>query len=79
MTTINQTTLAGALMPLPKYQEQAQMSSVLLSIDNNINKHYQKKEKLEEIFRTLLHQLMTGEVRVNDSDFDISFNGKLLY
>jgi type I restriction enzyme S subunit len=64
MTTINQATLAGALMPVPSYDEQSEIANMLLSIDAKIQLHRQKQEKLEELFRTLLHQLMTGQIRV---------------
>jgi type I restriction enzyme, S subunit len=29
-----------------------------------------KKKSLESLFRTLLHQLMTAQIRVNDLDLD---------
>jgi type I restriction enzyme S subunit len=70
MTTINQATLAGALMPVPPYDEQSQITNVLLSLDAKTRLHRQQQEKLEELFRTLLHQLMKGQVRVNDLDID---------
>jgi type I restriction enzyme S subunit len=68
MTTINQATLAGALMPVPSYEEQGEIANILLTTDAKIQAHRLKQKKLEELFRTLLHQLMTGQTRVNDID-----------
>jgi len=68
MTTINQASLAGALMPVPSYEEQKEIANIFLRIDTKITFHRNKQEKLEELFRTLLHQLMTGQTRVNEID-----------
>jgi type I restriction enzyme S subunit len=68
MTTINQAGLAGALMPLPSYDEQSDIANVLLSIDTKIQLHRQKQKEVQELFRALLHQLMTGKTRVNEID-----------
>ena len=41
-------------------------------MDAKIQHHRQKKSKLEDLFRTLLHQLMTAQIRVNDLDLQES-------
>lgn len=56
------------IIPKPKYDEQAQIAEILNTCDKKVLQHAIKKEKLEELFRTLLHQLMTGQTRVNDVD-----------
>jgi type I restriction enzyme S subunit len=56
-------------IPLPPTRiEQQEIADVLDAIDQKIDLHKQKKAALEELFRTLLHKLMTGEVRVSDLD-----------
>ncbi len=56
-------------IPLPPTRiEQQEIADVLDAIDQKIDLHKQKKEALEELFRTLLHKLMTGEVQVSDLD-----------
>lgn len=54
------------LIPLPKLEEQEKISFSLATLTKKENFHTQKKQLLEELFRTLLHQLMTGEVRTTD-------------
>lgn len=48
--------------------EQHQISSILDAIDRKIDLHRRKRAVLEELFKSLLHKLMTGEVRVSDLD-----------
>ena len=39
-----------------------------VAIDQKIDLHKRKRAILEELFKTLLHKLMTGEIRVADLD-----------
>lgn len=48
--------------------EQAAIAAILDAIDRKIALHRQKRAVLEELFQSLLHKLMTGEVRVTDLD-----------
>lgn len=48
----------------PEYEEAKEVGNALALIDNKIEIIEQKKQMLEELFRTLLHQLMTGQIRV---------------
>jgi len=54
------------LLPLPPLPEQHKIADFLSTIDKKIEHHTTKKQKLEELFRTLLHELMTAKVRVNE-------------
>ena len=49
-------------------EEQREISAILDAIDAKIDLHKRKKLVLEELFRALLHKLMTGEIRVADLD-----------
>lgn len=49
-------------------QEQAEIAACLDSLDRKIALHKQKRTVLEELFQSLLHKLMTGEIRVADLD-----------
>lgn len=51
---------------VPPKDEQVEIATILSTLDKKIDILNLKKEKLEELFRTLLHQLMTGQVRVKD-------------
>jgi type I restriction enzyme S subunit len=63
---INSGTIRKVLVPIPKIDEQEEIASKLNLIEQKINLHKQKQFFLQELFRTLLHQLMTGEVRTAD-------------
>ncbi|WP_044890956.1 restriction endonuclease subunit S [Myxococcus hansupus] len=53
------------LVPTPSLQEQHDISIVLNAIDDKINLHRRKSTMLEELFSSLLHKLMTGEIRAS--------------
>lgn len=55
-------------IPLPSPDEQCEIVAILDAIDRKIDLHRRKKQVLEELFKALLHQLMTGEIRVTDLD-----------
>ena len=42
------------------------MVNILDAIDGKIDLHRRKRAVLEELFKALLHKLMTGEVRVGE-------------
>lgn len=53
---------------VPKKEEQIEIGRIIMTIDNKIELANAKKVTLEELFRTLLNQLMTGQIRVNEID-----------
>jgi len=53
---------------LPALAEQREIVAVLDAVDRKIDLHRRKKAVLEELFKALLHKLMTGEIRVADLD-----------
>ena len=50
------------------HTEQHEIVEILDAIDRKIDLHKRKKTVLEELFKSLLHKLMTGEIRVTDLD-----------
>lgn len=61
--------LRGLLIPLPPtLDEQNEIAAVLDAIDRKIELHRRKRALLEHLLKTLLHKLITGEVRVADLD-----------
>lgn len=48
--------------------EQREIVEILDAIDQKIDLHMRKQALLEELFKALLHKLMTGEIRVSDLD-----------
>jgi type I restriction enzyme S subunit len=49
-------------------QYQHEIVAILDAIDRKIDLHKRKRAVLEELFKSLLHKLMTGEIRVADLD-----------
>ncbi len=54
--------------PPPQATEAEEIVAILEAIDRKIDLHRRKRAVLDDLFRTLLHKLMTGEVRVADLD-----------
>ena len=49
---------------LPPLKEQEKISEILLSVDIEIKEYENKKQKLEELKKGLMQQLLTGKIRV---------------
>lgn len=54
------------LVPIPGLDEQREVVESLREIDLKIDLHRRKKVVLEQLFRTLLHDLMTGRIRADE-------------
>ena len=52
------------LLPLPEKQEQDKIASILLESDKKREEYENKKQKLEELKKGLMQQLLTGMIRV---------------
>ena len=46
--------------------EQREIVAILDTIDRKIDLHRRKRAVLDELFKSLLHKLMTGEIRVGE-------------
>jgi type I restriction enzyme, S subunit len=68
---INSGTIRNVIVPVPKIDEQEEIASHLNFVEMKIALHTNKQLLLEELFRTLLHQLMTAQIRVDEIEFDI--------
>jgi type I restriction enzyme S subunit len=58
-------------LPLPEMAEQREIVAILDAIDRKIDLHRKKRAVLEELFKALLHKLMTGEIRVDELDLSV--------
>ena len=56
----------------PSVSEQQKIADILISIDEKIELHTSKRTILRDLFKTMLNKLMSGEIRVKDSDIDTS-------
>lgn len=69
--------LKSYCVPFPKgaekdRSEQDEVVRILMAIEEKIRIHSRKAETMQELFKTLLHKVMTGEIRVADLDIDVS-------
>lgn len=72
---INTKTIDAVLVPVPPSaarNEQDEIVAVLKTIDRKISIHERKRATLQELFKTLLHKLMTGQIRIDKLDIDTS-------
>jgi type I restriction enzyme S subunit len=53
-------------IPLPDYYEQLEIANQLNLIESKLSIINGEKQQLQDLFRTLLHQLMTAQIRVDD-------------
>jgi type I restriction enzyme S subunit len=66
---LNKKNLEPLVIPVPPtIDEQREIVAVLEAIDRKIGLHRRKRTVLDELFKSLLHKLMTGEIRVGDLD-----------
>ncbi|MBC8264382.1 MAG: restriction endonuclease subunit S [Anaerolineales bacterium] len=61
---VNIPVLSSLLLPLPPLCEQHEISHSLSALDRKIETEEQRKAALQELFKSMLHQLMTGQVRL---------------
>jgi type I restriction enzyme S subunit len=59
-------------IPNPLLDEQNEIAAILQTIDRKISVHERKRAALSDLFQTLLHQLMTAQIRVDKLDIDTS-------
>jgi|JFJP01.1.fsa_nt_gi Restriction endonuclease S subunits len=56
---------------LPDIKEQMELAFLLDEINTKIDRLVSKKKVINELFRTLLHQLMTAQIRVDDLNLSV--------
>ena len=63
---INSGTLKTMLVPVASIDEQEEIATAFSSIDTKLSSARTKQLALQELFRTLLHELMTAKIRVHN-------------
>jgi len=63
----------SATIPIwfPHWKEQEEIITILDALDRKIDLHQRKRGVLQELFKSLLHKLMTGEIAVSDLDLSV--------
>lgn len=67
-SSINQGDVKSIITPLPPLSDEEEIVRTSESVDTKILVEENRKRTLEIFFKTLLHNLMTGKVRVKDLD-----------
>jgi len=57
--------IENLIIPIPPLLEQHKIASILSTIDQKIESEENKKKALDELFKSMLHNLMTAKIRVN--------------
>jgi type I restriction enzyme S subunit len=66
--TLNRNCIHSAIVAIPPQPEQVQIARMLSTVDNKIQSEEKHKEALQTLFKTMLHNLMTGKVRVKEPE-----------
>jgi type I restriction enzyme S subunit len=66
--TLMSSELAQFLIPLPDRKTQEEIATAIETVERKHEIHRRKQAGLTDLFRTLLHQLMTARIRVHDLD-----------
>ena len=61
---ISASKLQGFKIPLPPLSEQQQIARILRAVDRRIEAEENRKQALDDLFRSLLHNLMTAKIRL---------------
>ncbi|MGA7950900.1 MAG: restriction endonuclease subunit S [Thiobacillaceae bacterium] len=61
----NKNEISVLKIPSPPYEQQVEIAQAIGAADSKIWSHVDKKRGLEDLFRTLLHELMTAKTRVH--------------
>lgn len=69
---VSPTQLGRFKVPLPSIDEQLEIGDALDAVNDKIEMAERKLESLKEIFQSMLHQLMTGQIRVKDLDLEVT-------
>jgi type I restriction enzyme S subunit len=58
--------IAAFKIPLPDLQTQEEIASAIQNLERKKELHEEKRTQLQDLFRTLLHELMTAKTRVDE-------------
>jgi type I restriction enzyme S subunit len=68
---VNKAKFVTVKIPLPPLPIQQKIASILSAIDEKIEAEEDKRKALEDLFKTLLHNLMTAKIRVNNLEVGV--------
>jgi len=69
--TLNRNIVHATLISVPQIGEQKEIANILKTVDQKIEIHTAIKSALQDLFKTMLNKLMTGEIRVKDLEMKL--------
>jgi len=66
----NKSAINAMLIALPKTDEQEKIADTITILDKKINNLISQNNLNKDLFKTLLHELMTGQRRVHEMEFE---------
>ena len=74
--TLMSSELAQFAIPLPDKSTQRKVADAIETVERKLEQHQRKHVALTDLFRTLLHQFMTAQIRVRDVELpDLAGSG----
>ncbi|WP_242519046.1 restriction endonuclease subunit S [Halochromatium roseum] len=70
-SSINQGDVKAIIVPKPTLEEQGEIVAALDATEAKISHSTDKAAVLQDLFRTLLHELMTAKIRVHELEFEM--------
>ena len=71
----NKNEISVLKIPSPPYEQQVEIAQAIGAVDGKIWSHVDKKRGLQDLFRTLLHELMTAKTRVHEIEISTQNQG----
>jgi type I restriction enzyme S subunit len=68
--------IAGFKIPLPELETQEAVAAAIQNLERKKELHEEKRTQLQDLFRTLLHELMTAKTRVDQVDLPLYVKGE---
>lgn len=68
---VPQEAIENTLIPIPPISEQKEIANILLNADKKIETEQKRQLLLQQLFKTMLQKLMTGEIRVKNLDLGV--------
>jgi len=69
--TLNRNFVHSAKLPQPRKNIQSNIAKTLQTIDTKLDTLENEKRSLDDLFHTLLHDLMTAKIRVNEAEVPV--------
>ena len=63
---LNKKDIAPLKFPMPPVEEQEEIAAAIDAAEEKFTLHVRKRDQLQDLFRTLLHELMTAKTRVHE-------------